>query len=156
MPHAAAQLFQDSDCSDSLRDQVDLDGLLSFHARNSQFWDHLSQRAVLHGLGRPLWYALRYCSIFLHTPVPADMLDDRARDAPVSVARFAMDRWVPDALFPATPDFPASRQVRLARKILLARSQWLRMPPWLLAQHLWHKATLGKEQAHGQAVDRPE
>ena len=148
--HAASQLFQDSDCDGRLRDLVDFDGLIRFHSRDAGFWEQLPQRAVLHQLERSLWYALRYASAILRTPVPAGVMSQCRRAEPPYLSCVAMDRLVPDALLPGNPDIPATRRMRFAKSTLLARSVWLRMPPSLLARHLWHKASVGWRSAREQ------
>ena len=71
--HAAAHLFQDSDCVGKLRDLVDIDALVrDFQARlGESFWREVLDSAAVHGLGRPLWYALAFGRDWLGTPVPA-------------------------------------------------------------------------------------
>jgi hypothetical protein len=141
--HAAAQLFQDADCINCLRDLVDIDGLIRHFADHENFWQRVVERAVLHGLQRPLWYALHYAQSLLRTPLPGNILDAIPGGKPPATVRVMMDSLIPCTLLPGNPDIPATRQMRYAGKLLLARSVWLRMPPNLLARHLWHKFTVG-------------
>lgn len=134
--HAAAHLFQDSDCSDRLRDLVDLDSLLRHFGDLPGFWNTLESRTALHGFGRPLWYALHYCSQILDSPIPEHAWIWARRAAPGHVTRHLMDWLIERALPPVEPDELPTRQVSLARRLLLIRSFWLRMPPWLLVSHL--------------------
>ncbi len=131
--HACAQLFQDSDCSGRLRDLVDIDSLLREFGTIEEFWPELVERARLHGLMRPLAYALRYATRLLGTSVPRELLAESSR--PLGTARPFMDRLVPRALLPTHPDRAPPLSVRAARWLLFLRSHWLRMPPLLLLRH---------------------
>jgi len=147
--HACAHLFQDSDCAGRLRDLVDIDALLREHvAVTPGFWTALLARARRHSLGRPLWYALRYGQMWLETPVPAGVAAEVARLRPPALSRAAMDRLVPRALLPRSPDEEPTFSTRLARFALFFRSMWLRMPPWLLAYHALAK--LFRSTRHSQ------
>jgi len=131
--HACAQLFQDSDCAGRLRDLVDIDALIGELRAADRFWERLAERAKLHGLERPLAYALRYAQRFLGTALPDELL------GPPRIARLPMDRLVPLALLPTHPDRASPLAVRGARLALFVRSHWLRMPPALLARHAFAK-----------------
>jgi len=132
--HVAVHLFQDSDCVDRLRELVDVDALLRVHAGEA-LDDALPKHAAIHGLGRPLWYALRYAQAWLGTPVSPAL--SRAIDefAPGTIVQRAMDTLVHRALFPPHPDGRPARRPPLSHRILAARAVWLRMPPWLLIYH---------------------
>ena len=137
--HACAHLFHDSDCSDRLRELVDIDGLLREFGASDGFWDALQVRAELHGLGRPLWYALRYALAILGAPVPDHAVARMAHGRPSAIVERVMDAFVPEALVPSGPERPAPLGIRLRRLALFLRSHWLRMPPWLLARHAANK-----------------
>jgi len=136
--HAAAQLFQDSDCAGRLRDLVDVDSLLSELATGEDFWATLVERAGRHGLTRPLGYALRYAAQLLGTIVPGEVVTE-IPPAPRPL-RISMDYLVPRALLPTHPDRTVPLRVRLSRWTLFLRSHWLRMPPVLLLRHALIKA----------------
>ncbi len=138
--HAAAHLFQDSDCTGRLRDLVDIDGLVRcFAERDASFWEILENRAKLHQLGRPLWYALTFGRDWLATPVPVGFLkSDRWAEPPV-LARWLVKTLVPLALFPVAPDSVGSAKNRIASRLMEARAFWLRMPPWLVLYHSINK-----------------
>jgi hypothetical protein len=57
-----------------------------------------------------------------------------------------MDALLDRALLPqhASCDGPLSK---LARQMLYLRGNWLRMPPLMLARHLFHKAFISPRQA---------
>ena len=137
--HAMVHLMFDSDLADKLRDLVDIDELCRYFAENNEdFWDCLIARANEVGLGRPLYYSLRYGRQLLDSPVP-DAVSDYARQwAPAAPVRWLMDRFVPRALMPEHPSH-ASKLTGLARLLLYMRSHWIRMPPWLLGYHLAYK-----------------
>jgi hypothetical protein len=141
--HACAHLFQDSDCSGRLRDLVDIDALIREHAATPGFWTTLLARSRLHGLGRCLWYASRYSTAWLETPVPGEVDAEIRPFGPGPPARALMDRLVPRALLPGSPQVEPEPGTRFARWLLFVRSMWLRMPPWLLAYHTLAKATRG-------------
>jgi hypothetical protein len=141
--HAAAHLFQDSDCIGRLRDLVDFDALLrEFAAADATFWDVLGERARLHHLGRPLWYALSFGKAWLGTPAPASLRQER-RFAPPAPALGAMQAMVPLALFPVDPDSERARASAAAATLLEARAVWLRMPPHLVLYHAVNKFVRG-------------
>lgn len=131
--HASIHLFQDSDCANRLRDLVDIDGLVRHFSKVPGFEARLRSRVALHGLGRPLWYALHFAQGLLGLSLHGDIWSDATPSAPV---RALMDALVPRALLPPHPDRLPSAATRLARDLLFIRSHWLRMPPALLARHL--------------------
>jgi hypothetical protein len=137
---AAAHLFQDSDCTDRLRDLVDIDALLrEFSASDGALWSRLLERAQLHNLGRPLWYALQFSRAWLATPVPVDALGAFNRFRPPLLAATVMQAFIARTLAPVDPDQEVSWRSRSASSLLLARATWLRMPPRLVAHHFTHK-----------------
>ncbi len=148
--HSSAHLFQDGDLAGGLRDLLDLDDLLrDAGAREEHFWQALVSRAKELDLHRPLYYALRFTSRLLHTPVPQAVLEESARAGkPLAPVSMMMD-LLADRAF--VPDAGQGRRwgAELSRWLLYVRSHWLRMPPLLLAQHLGKKAMrrFKKEQA---------
>lgn len=138
---AAAHLFHDSDCTDRLRDLVDIDAMLrAFPAADAQFWQRLVQQARLHQLGRPLWYAAWFARGWLATPITDVVLADIDQFRPPAFAAAMMQAMVTRTLPPLDPDLEAERATRWASRFLLARSTWLRYPPPLLAYHTLRKA----------------
>ncbi|MGH6902327.1 MAG: nucleotidyltransferase domain-containing protein [Geminicoccaceae bacterium] len=134
--HAAAHLFQDGDLRRALRDLVDIGDLLGHFGAEPGFWRHLVPRAAELGLGRPLFYALRYCRRLLRTPIPDDVMAEAP--APPRPVLLAMDRLVPRVLIPEDGQgVEASAGPSL---LLYMRAHWLRMPPWLLLPHLARQA----------------
>jgi hypothetical protein len=137
--HSAAHLFQDGDLDGGLRDLVDLDLLLRHFGADPTFWEGLVPRAVAQTLGRPLYYALRYCRALLDCPVPADVEETIRVQGPRPPLRALMDRFALRAFAPDGWNGPSAATAR-ARFFLYVRSHWLRMPPLLLARHLVRKS----------------
>lgn len=137
--HSAVHLFHEGDLNNGLRDLVDLDGLLTAFGTTSGFWQTLVERAKELELTRPLFYALRYTTRLLHTPVPSTPLQSTKAFGPGALTLWIMDHLYSRALMPAHPScsdwFTGS-----ARVLLFIRGNWLRMPPLLLARHLFQKA----------------
>lgn len=138
--HTSAHLFQDGELAGSVRDLVDADALMrDFGAREAGFWEALVPRARDLGLTRPLFYAVRYASRLLDTPVPAHVVAALEAAAPTRPVLVLMDALVHRSLLPVTGR-DATVGEDTARLLLYARSHWLRMPPGRLTSHLWHKA----------------
>lgn len=135
--HSAAHLFHEGELDNGLRDLFDLDALLRDFGRDPLFWAELVPRARVLGLTRPLFHALRYTTRLLGTPVPADVMQQAAADAPRG--QTWLDACYERALMPvhASCDGPLTGLARLA---LYVRSHWLRMPVTLLGRHLARKA----------------
>jgi hypothetical protein len=138
--HAVVHLFHDSDCTNRLRDLVDIDALVrTFAAADWGFWSVLHQRACLHQLGRPLWYAITFARTWLGTHVPDDARAAIDTWRPPAAVASTVVRLIEHALPPVDPDGAATRTRRWATRILLGRATWLRMPPHLVAEHGLHK-----------------
>lgn len=125
--HAAAHLFADGDLSGGLRNLWDIDRLVrEFSEDDAAFGDTLRARAASHDLTRPVQRALRLSARLYHTPV-RDAARPRAMDAAFVRRLLARDGW--------------GQGTRLVtRAAFYVRSHWLRMPPAMLARHLWIKA----------------
>lgn len=137
--HSVVHLFQDGEIRGGLRDLVDQRDMIAHFAGRPGFWDRLIDRAEHLGLGRPLFYCLRYASVLLDAPVPESAFTAAKRFGPSGPVLMLMDRLVPRAL---TPNylFESHRAANLAGELLYIRSHWLRMPPLMLARHLGIKA----------------
>jgi hypothetical protein len=133
--HACVHAFVDSDLSNRLRDIVDLDGLLREFANRPGFWDRLCARALALGLGRALWYGLRYPSLLLGTPVPETVWQMLDAHAPNALVRRLIDWLVADVTPPAPVDGRASLGLGLARTLAVIRYFWIRMPLPILVRH---------------------
>lgn len=137
--HSATHLFYDGEFGKGLRDLLDLHRLLEHFGADPAFWDRLPERARALELARPLFYALRYCALVLGTPVPAATVAALAPAGPGRLLLGLMDALFERALMPdhASCDGALTGAARL---LLYIRGNWLRMPPLLLARHLFHKA----------------
>jgi len=137
--HSAAHLFHEGELHNGLRDLVDIDGLLCHFSRLPSFWPELVERAKVLELTRPLFYALRYTAQMLHTPVPPEAMEAARIGRPNPLTLTFMDALFSRALM---PDHSSCSDwlTGTARWMLYVRANWLRMPPLLLARHLFHKA----------------
>jgi hypothetical protein len=151
--HSATHLFHEGEWEHGLRDLVDLDSMLvEFAAADDGFWGRLLDAATELGLGRPLFYGLRYCRMLLGTPVPESMVA-RCPGRPTQGAAAAMDRLFVPAFSTAHHSLrrPGAGAASFA---LYVRSHWLRMPPHLLLPHLARKAWM-EHVAPQYAADAP-
>ena len=125
--HAAAHLFADGDLAGGLRNLWDIDRLLR-EFDSPGFRTALRERARLHQLEPHVRRALRLSNRLYGTPIDAAFaggftLADRLFEARL----LARNGW--------------GQEVRPALRLAFyVRSHWLRMPPLLLARHLWVKA----------------
>lgn len=144
--HSAVHLFSEGETDHSLRDLLDLHRLLRHFGAAPGFWEELAPRAVRLELARPLFYALRYCTRLLGTPVPDQVLADAAAAGRPSTPLLAlMDALFLRSLAPRHPSC-ADRYTPLAASLIYLRGNWLRMPPLMLARHLLHKAFISPRQ----------
>jgi len=122
--HAVAHLLADGDLSGGLRNLWDIDRLLDEFANdNAAFWTGLNERARLHGLEWHLNLALRLRNdIFVRQTA----VKPSRSDGLFAARLLTRDGW-------GRPTRP------LLRLGFYSRSHWLRMPPLMLARHLWTK-----------------
>lgn len=135
--HSATHLFHAGEMEHGLRDLADIDSLLRHYGKTPSFWTELPERARELELTRPLYYALRYASKLLHSPVPDSVVTERPHRLLLAI----MDTLFVRVLIPQT-----DWQSNTARRLLYVRANWQRMPPWRLARHLFHKAFLSPKQ----------
>ena len=125
--HAAAHLFADGDLAGGLRNLWDIDRLLREFGVDPDFWPKLARHAKRHDLEKPVARALRLSAALYGTPVYGGDAKLRIADCLYRRRILARDGW--------------GRQTRkLTRLAFYVRSHWIRMPPLLLARHLWIKA----------------
>jgi Uncharacterised nucleotidyltransferase len=136
--HSATHLFHEGEWEHGLRDLVDLDSMLVAFAVAPGFWGELLAAAAELGLGRPLYYGLRYCRMLLGTPVPVEVVD-ACPDRPSRTGSAVMDRLFIPAFSTAHCSL-RQPSAGVASYLLYLRSHWLRMPPQLLVPHLARKA----------------
>jgi hypothetical protein len=144
--HSATHLFCDGEFDKGLRDLLDLHRLLCHFDAEPGFWQALPGRAREMDLARPLFYALRYAARVLGTPVPAAVTAALAPSGPGPLLLALMDGLFLRALMPLHASC-AGPLTGLAHSLLYIRGNWLRMPPLLLARHLFHKAFISPPAA---------
>jgi len=144
--HSATHLFYDGEFDKGLRDLLDLHRLLCHFGAEAGFWEALPGRAFELELGRPLFYALRYAQRVLGTPVPAAVTAALAPAAPGAPLLALMDALFLRALLPLHASCAGTLN-GLAHGLLYIRGNWLRMPPLMLARHLFHKAFISPKPA---------
>jgi len=121
--HAVAHLFADGDMAGGLRNLWDIARLLEQFGRDDSFAARLTERALLHGLFPHLARAARLAELLFGSGEAGLHAGDR-----LYVRRLlARDGW--------------GRETRPATRLgFYIRSHLLRMPPAMLARHLWIKA----------------
>jgi len=144
--HSALHLFWDGEFDHGLRDLYDLHRLLAEFGKRPGFWAGLVPRAAELELMRPLFYALRYAAALLGTPVPEDVSRMLRRAGPNRLLLRVMDGLFLRSLQPMHPSC-SDASSGIARFVLYVRGNWLRMPPVLLARHLFHKAFISSRPA---------
>lgn len=133
--HAAAHLIADGDLAGGLRNLWDIDRLLrQFAAADPGFWAALEARARRHQLRGPVRRAVRLAHQLYATPIPDGWRAWRPADALFRARLLARNAW-------------GQEQRKGLRFAFYVRSHWLRMPPLMLARHLWTKARRGKAEA---------
>ncbi|MDB5688412.1 MAG: hypothetical protein JWL91_288 [Sphingomonas bacterium] len=129
--HSATHLFADGDLAGGLRNLWDIDRLVRQFAERPGFWEELGGRAQLHQLLPAVARALRLARAIYATPVDAALAGRwRVADGLFRRRLLARDGW-------------GRERDRGLRFGFYIRSHWLRMPPAMLARHLWTKARKG-------------
>ncbi len=135
--HSVLHGFYTGEFTNGWRDLLDIHELVShFSPIEPTFWDDLQTRATEWGATRPLYYALWLTNHVLHTPVPPPVLAILDSHAPLPPFRGLMQWAFLSTVLPGLPPSPAQQ---IALYLLYLRSHWLKMPPLLLANHLWIK-----------------
>ena len=126
--HSVAHMFADGDLAGGLRNLWDINLLARhFSEADEEFWTELNVRAKTHDLAKELQRALRLAARLYDTPVYRF-----AAGQTEFVDYFYVRRLL------ARDGY--GRQTRpWTRLAFYVRSHWLRMPPLMLARHLWTK-----------------
>lgn len=126
--HAAIHLFADGDLSGGVRNLWDIDRLLrEFAEADGEYWSALAACAADHGAGRVVARAMRLAHALFGTPVPQDSHGLSLGDRLFLRRLLARDGW--------------GRETRKVTRLgFYVRSHWMRMPPTMLARHLWIKS----------------
>jgi hypothetical protein len=139
--HSAAHLFRRGTYANGLRDLVDLDDLMRWHAAaDTDFWRRLADRARKLHLVVPAALALRNAQRFMGTPVPSDVAALSSRWLPLIPLTGALDRLVERAVTP--PDLTGHDRGRSVAHWLLAH-----YPPCL-----WKKSVIPKLERLARAL----
>lgn len=126
--HSIAHLFADGDLAGGLRNLWDINHLLrEFSEADEQFWLELAARAKTHGLVDELTRALRLAASLFGTPVDHGL----ARRSTLTDSFYIRRLLARDGYGRETRKF--------THFAFYVRSHWLRMPPLMLARHLWTK-----------------
>jgi hypothetical protein len=132
--HAAAHLFADGDLAGGLRNLWDIDRLCrEFSEQQERFFLDVVEQAFSHDLGPHVLRALRISRNLFGTPVP-----EYRQPLRLDIALTPLDRLFVRRLL-ARDDWGRHSR-KLTRFAFYIRSHWVRMPPLLLARHLWIKA----------------
>ena len=126
--HSIAHLFADGDLAGGLRNLWDINLLIQqFSEADAEFWNVLDGRAEIHDLVSEKQRALRLAARLYGTPVNRLSAGKTALADHLYVRRLlARDGY--------------GRETRkVTRLAFYVRSHWLRMPPLMLAKHLWTK-----------------
>jgi hypothetical protein len=150
--HSAAHLFADGDLAGGLRNLWDIDRLLrEFAERDPGFWPALGERARRHNLMPAVGRAVRLANHCYGTPInwcqaPISKLLISNREVTEKIGAkprlTATDRLFRRRLL--ARDGWGRQRRPLTRLSFYVRSHWLRMPPAMLARHLWVKARKAK------------
>ena len=129
--HCATHLIADGDLAGGLRNLWDMHCLLTeFYGTDSNYYAKLQQRATHHQLWPAVHRAARLAEKLYGTEIPKDLNSWNRQDKWFIRRLTARDGW--------------GRPTRkITRLIFYIRSHWLRMPPLMLARHLftkWRKA----------------
>ncbi len=125
--HCAAHMLADGDLQGGLRNLWDFHLITrDFSAAEPAFWQQLDARARLHGLQNAVQRAARLSRDLYGAVLPAGWNGQDKTDRWFHQRLLARDDW--------------GRVTRpLLEQAFYIRSHWLRMPPTMLAQHLWTK-----------------
>ncbi|MGV3731014.1 MAG: nucleotidyltransferase domain-containing protein [Sphingopyxis sp.] len=125
--HCAAHILADGDLQGGLRNLWDFHCLTrDFAAADAGFWGKLDARAELHGLCAAVRRAARLARDLYGSALPSGWDGQDGSDIWYRRRFLARDDW-------GRVTHP------LLEQAFYIRSHWLRMPPLMLAKHLWTK-----------------
>ena len=123
--HCATHLIADGDLSGGLRNLWDMHCLLTEFGGDA-YWPALKSRAEHHQLWPAVHRAARLSRQLYGTDIPKDWQSWNGQDKWFVLRLTARDEW-------------GRGSRKLIRFCFFVRSHWLRMPPLMLAKHLWTK-----------------
>ena len=125
--HCAAHMLADGDLQGGLRNLWDFHLMTrDFAVADPRFWEQLDRRARLHGLLDAVQRAARLSRDLYGAVLPARWNGQAATDRWFRQRLLARDDW-------------GRVTGPLLEQAFYIRSHWLRMPPAMLAKHLWTK-----------------
>jgi hypothetical protein len=125
--HSAAHLIADGDLTGGMRNLWDIHCLLEeFSEVDTTFWDILTSRASHHQLTPAVMRAARLSCGLYGTQIPPHWNISNRADKHYIRRILARDIW-------------GRGSYKFTRLCFYMRSHWLRMPPLMLAGHLWTK-----------------
>lgn len=131
--HAVLHLFADGDLSGGLRNLWDIDRMLREFSERDGFWGRLLARSRHHKVTRYVSRALRLSHHIFETPVDGYLAwQGRRGDLFYTGRLLARNGWGQDT-------------AKLLRFAFYVRSHWIRMPPLMLARHLFTKWRKGHQ-----------
>jgi len=134
--HSIVHLFMETEFDKGLRDLSDIDLLIREHSgKNQYFWIEIITRAKELGIGRLLFYGVRYSQLILATPVNESVSTQiEALYAPFKPVLKVMDCVMLKAI--TTPkSLDKSVATNVAHFALFLRGHWLKMPIHILLYH---------------------
>jgi hypothetical protein len=130
--HSVAHLFADGDLSGGLRNLWDIDRMLREFSTNEGFWQRLATRSNLHSLTPYLSRALRLSHHLFETPVDRWLAwEGRKGDVFYMGRLLSRNGW-------------GQETRKILREAFYVRSHWIRMPPLMIARHLFTKWRMGR------------
>lgn len=125
--HCAAHMLADGDLQGGLRNLWDFHCLTrDFAAADPGFWGQLDERADMHGLRVAVHRAARLARDLYGSDLPSGWDRNDTSDIWYRRRLLARDDWGRSTGF-------------VLQQAFYIRSHWLRMPPAMLARHLWTK-----------------
>jgi len=159
--HAAAHLFADGDLAGGLRNLWDIDRLLRQFGEQVDFWPNLDERAKHHDLEEARARALRLSNAVYGTSPPPSLSFPRRRESINSEPQETRNREHLYSRLRGNDGLSSADRLyirrllardgwgrptrKLTRLAFYVRSHWVRMPPLMLARHLWIKARRGAD-----------
>ncbi len=131
--HAAAHLLADGDLQGGLRNLWDIHCLISELPDTPHMFSTLEARAAHHGLAAPVRRAARLAAHLYGTVIPPEWQALDRFDRALLRRLLARNGW-------------GQETRKFLRLGFYIRSHWLRMPPLMLARHLWTKWRKGAAQ----------
>jgi Uncharacterised nucleotidyltransferase len=133
--HSVAHLFADGDLAGGIRNLWDIDQMLREFAAEEGFWLRLRESGLRHGLMTHVSRALRLSHHLYETPVDPWLAFKARRGDVFYMGRLlARNGW-------------GQETRKLLRLAFYIRSHWIRMPPLMLARHLFTKWRKAKENS---------